>query len=75
MSPISKKRIKEALIKNRPKLAFGKSIFTSILKVSDKVIEKVREVGFLVNALGQNGGLSYAHLVIFGAQNNQFGSD
>ena len=43
------KKFLEALIKNRPELVSAKSIFTSILKVSDKLIKNVGGIGFLVN--------------------------
>ena len=39
----------EAYINNRLLLVFAKSIFTSILKVSDKFIEKCRRSKNLVN--------------------------
>ena len=70
-----------------PKFFFGfwaeifcaKSILTLILDVSDKFIENVRGVGFLVNDTWANRVLRYGHfgefLEYFGEYNGQFGSD
>ena len=57
----------------------AKSIFTLILDVSDKFIENLEGVGFLVNDTWANGVLRYGHfgefLEYFGGYNGQFGSD
>ena len=56
----------EAKIKNRPLLVCAKSIFTLILKNSDKFIEKCRRRRlFGESTLRQNGVLRYGHFSYF----------